>query len=194
MPVTITQARQLPGARRGAGFRQPGALTRRVRALMEREPERLWKQVEIARGLGLKRCDIENCLTNMVVSGELIEFSEGLGLRTPQMLKRAKAQAETAAAKVATAAIERAAGEARIAEAARQIVERAHVLRRFGDPGQAAALLAAAAERAPVAAIAENFGALAALFADCLGPYREIGRAEALQIAAANGWDGEGLP
>lgn len=194
MPAPVPQPRQLPGARRGAGLRQPGALTKRVRALMEREPERLWSQTQIARGLGMRRGDIENGLTNMVVSGELIEFSEGLGLRTPQMLKRAIAQAETAAAKVATSALERAASEARIAETARQIVARAHVLRRFGDPGQASALLDAAATRAPLPAIAKNFSALAALFADRHGPYRDIGRAEALQIAGANGWDGEGLP
>ena len=194
MQASEAATRMKPGARPGAGLRQPGALTKRVRALMEREPGRLWTQTQIARGLGLRRGDIENGLTNMVVSGELIEFPNGLALRTPQMLARAKAHAVAMAAEVEKARIERAARDARIAEHAGRIVERAHGLRRAGSIAGAIDLLERAAAHVRVPSISDNFSTLAALFADCLGPYREIGRAEAMQIAAANGWDGEGLP
>lgn len=180
--------RMRPGPRRAPSFRQPGALADRVRRVIAFEPDRVWSQTQVAHVLRMKRCDLENCLSNMVVSGDLVELVEGFAAPTPEMLARARAQAE---AEPARAMGLETTGPA---WAAHFVVRRAHLLRQEGHIAGAIDLLERATGRARTNRIRANFSALAALFADCLGPYRDIARAEALRVAAANGWDGEGQP
>lgn len=166
----------------------------RIRAVFAAAPGAVLKPGIVARRLGVAWHDLDLCVTRMVLAGELIDLAEGLALATPEMKARARAQAERAEALRNQAQRSQADYEAVIAETARRIVERAKVLRGFGAGGRAVALLQVAAARAPLPAVSENLGVLAALFAEQAGSYRDIAPSEAKRIALASGWNGEGLP
>jgi hypothetical protein len=165
-----------PPRRKPAG-RPKASVAHRILARLEARPEAALRQSEIAQLVGVPARHLTAPLNSLVLGNAIVETRDGFRLATPQ--NRALQAAEIAARPVVRAQP--------LGELARRIVSRADDLRRHGRIGGATDLLERAGRQCRCPRIAANFHVLADLFGDCLGPYRDVTRADATRIAHAAG-------
>lgn len=181
-PVTALRYRRPYQPRRKPAGRPKASVAERILARLEAAPDAALRPNAIARLIGVPTHDLDAPLTALVLGNAIIETKDGFRLATPE--NRARLAAEMAARPAIRA-------PKPLGDLARRIVSRAHDLRRHGRIGGATDLLERAGRQCRCPRIAANFHALADLFGDCLGPYRDVTRAEATRIAHAAGIEAE---
>ncbi len=181
-PVTPqTPKRPYPPRRKPAG-RPAASVADKIVACLAAEPECVLPAGVIAHRIGIVLAYLDAPLTSLVLSGALIELKAGFAMATPAALAQLKAEEARPARQPRTEPLR---------DLARRIVARAHELRLRGRFGGAADLLQRAALRCRCSRVAMNFYVLAVLFGEAQGPYRDITRRQAREIALAAGCEAE---
>jgi hypothetical protein len=177
-PIVALRFRMPYPPRRKPAGRPKASVAERILARLQAEPEAVLRRNALAARVGVRADYLDAPLTALVLAGSIIELSAGFCLATPANQARLKAEVASRPARR---------GAQPLGELARRIVARAHDLRRHGRIGGATDLLERAGRQCRCPRISANFHVLADLFGDCLGPYRDVTRADATRIAHAAG-------
>lgn len=182
-PLKALRFRMPYSPRRKPAGRPKASVIERILARLEAAPDAALRVNAIAQQIGIRAQYLDAPLTALVLGNAIIETKDGFRLATVE--NRARLAAEMAA----RPAIRR--KKPPLGDLARRIVSRAHDLRQHGRIGGATDLLERAGRQCRCPRISANFHVLADLFGDCLGPYRDVTRADATRIAHAAGIEAE---